>query len=126
MGHLIDTNAVSDYLTESFSDKGMRFMDNIVDNIPHLSIITQIELQCWKTSSENLKKVNAFIAASVVLNISPDIINHCVAIRNGKKIKTPDAIIAATALALGFSLITNNGKDFGNIKKLKTINPMQW
>jgi predicted nucleic acid-binding protein len=123
--YLIDTNAVCDYLTASFSEKGMRFMDGIVDNIPHLSVITQIELLCWKTNPENLQKVQDFIAASVILGISPEVINHCVTIRKSKKIKTPDAIIAATALALGFFLISNNTKDFENIRKLKTINPMK-
>ena len=34
-----------------------------------------------------------------------------------------DAIIAATAIAHGYTLITNNEKDFTNIKGLKIINP---
>ncbi len=41
----------------------------------------------------------------------------------GKKIKTPDAIIAATALAYGYTIITNNEKDFKGITGLKIINP---
>lgn len=43
--------------------------------------------------------------------------------RKGKKIKTPDAIIAATALAYGYTLITNNQKDFAHIKGLKIVGP---
>ena len=62
-------------------------------------------------------------ASRVVLDISPDVIAQCVALRKGKKIKTPDAIIAATALAYGFTLITNNEKDFANISGLKMVNP---
>jgi predicted nucleic acid-binding protein len=53
----------------------------------------------------------------------PEIVNICVKIRKGKKIKTPDAIIAATALANGFTLVTDNEKDFEGIPKLKIINP---
>lgn len=121
--YLIDTNAVCDYLTASFSENGMHFMDNIVDSIPHLSIITQIELLCWKTDFENEKMVKSFITEGVVLEINPTIVNHCVNLRKNKKIKTPDAIIAATAIAFGYTLITNNIKDFGNIKKLKILNP---
>lgn len=71
-------------------------------------------------TSENVK---AFIADSVVLEIDPDVISQCVMIRKGKKIKTPDAIIAATALAHGYTLITNNERDFANIRGLKIINP---
>jgi len=46
-------------------------------------------------------------------------------IRRNKKVKTPDAIIAATALAHGFTLITNNEKDFNNINGLKIVNPIK-
>ena len=42
-----------------------------------------------------------------------------------EKIKTPDAIIAATALAYGYFLITNNEKDFAGINELKIINPWE-
>jgi len=38
-------------------------------------------------------------------------------------IKTPDAIIAATALAYDLTLTTNNEKDFSHIKGLKIVNP---
>ena len=48
---------------------------------------------------------------------------QCVKVRKGKKIKTPDAIIAATALANGYTLITNNITDFKNIPGLKIPNP---
>jgi hypothetical protein len=64
-----------------------------------------------------------FITDSEVLNITPDVISHCVNIRRNKKIKTPDAIIAATAIASDYTLISNNDKDFKGIKGLKYINP---
>jgi predicted nucleic acid-binding protein len=58
-----------------------------------------------------------------LLDITPDVIAQCVALRKEKKIKTPDAIIAATALAYRYTIITNNEKDFANINGLKIINP---
>ena len=121
--YLIDTNVVSDYFTASFSAAGMYFMDSIINATPNLSIITQIELLCWKTDTETEQKVKSFINDSVILDIVPDVIIQCVNIRKGKRIKTPDAIIAATALAYGYILITNNDKDFVNISNLKIINP---
>ena len=57
------------------------------------------------------------------MDITPDVITHCVNIRRDKKIKTPDAIIAAMALANDYTLISNNDKDFKGIKGLKYINP---
>lgn len=58
-----------------------------------------------------------------LIDISPEVIAYCVSIRTAKKIKTPDAIIAATALAHEFVLITNNEKDFIHIEELKILNP---
>lgn len=121
--HLMDTNVVSDYFSATFPIAGMEFMDTVIDATPILSVITQIELLCWKTDSMTEQKVKDFISDSVVLDITPDVINHCVDLRKGKKIKTPDAIIAATALAYGYTLITNNQKDFAHIKGLKIVSP---
>lgn len=121
--YLMDTNVVSDYFSASFSAAGMALMDAAIDAIPNISIITQIELLCWNTDEVTTQNVQSFIADSVVLDISPDVITQCVALRKGKKIKTPDAIIAATALAYGYTLITNNEKDFAGIKGLRFVNP---
>jgi predicted nucleic acid-binding protein len=121
--YLIDTNVVSYYFSASFSAAGMALMDVAIDAVPNISIITQIELLCWNTDETTTENVKNFIADSVVLNINSDIIAECVSLRKGKRIKTPDAIIAATALAYGYTIITNNEKDFDNIKGLKTLNP---
>ena len=121
--YLIDTNVVSDYFSVSFSATGMTFMDKVIDATPNLSIISQIELLCWKADNATEQYVQNFITDSIVLDISPEVVDRCVTLRKGKKIKTPDAIIAATALAYNYTLITNNEKDFSNIKGLKIINP---
>jgi predicted nucleic acid-binding protein len=121
--YLIDTNGISDYFSASLSASGLQFMDSVIDAVPNLSVISQIELLCWKTDLHTEQAVKGFIADSEVLDITPDVIMHCVNIRRNKKIKTPDAIIAATALAHDYALISNNDKDFKGIKGLKYINP---
>ncbi len=123
--YLIDTNVVSDYFSSSFSAAGIAFMDVAIDATPNLSIIIQIELLCWATNAAIEQKVKDFIADSAVLDISTEVIDNCVLLRKGKKIKTPDAIIAATALAHDYTLITANEKDFANISGLKIVNPMK-
>lgn len=121
--YLIDTNVISGYLSASLPIKGMTLMDSVIDDIPNISVITEIELLCWDTDNVTEQNVRNFVADSNVLNITPDIIGQCIKVRKGKKIKTPDAIIAATALANGYTIITSNEKDFTNIKGLKIINP---
>jgi len=121
--YLIDTNVVSAYLSATFATAGMHFLDEVVDKTPNLSVITHIELLCWITDELAQQNVRNFIKDSTVHNISADIIELCASIRRNKRIKTPDAIIAATAIAGNFILVTNNERDFANIKGLKTINP---
>ena len=121
--YLIDTNVISDYFSASLPVKGLHFIDSVIDDIPNLSIISQIELLCWKTDNKKEQKIKDFIADSIIFDINTDVIMYCVSVRRNKKIKTPDAIIAATALSYGYTLITNNEKDFSNIKGLKIVNP---
>lgn len=121
---LIDTNSVSDFLSASLPPKGILFLSEVIDAVPNISIISQIELLCWDASDKKIaEEVADFVKDSNVLPIAPDVVEHCVRIRKGRRIKTPDAIIAATALTYGFTLITNNEKDFKHISKLKVVNP---
>ena len=121
--YLIDTNVISDYFSASLPANGLLFMDVVIDEIPNLSVISQIELLCWKTDNAKEQQIKDFIADSVILNITSNVIAHCVNLRRNKKTKTPDAVIAATAMAHGLTLVTNNEKDFTNINGLKIINP---
>jgi len=123
--YLIDTNVISDYFSASLPTNGLLFMDVVIDATPNISVISQIELLCWKTDIAKDQQVKDFIADSVIFNITHDVIAYCVTIRRNKKVKTPDAIIAATAMAHGLTLVTNNEKDFANIRGLNIINPFK-
>ncbi len=49
--YLMDTNVVSYYFSYSFSDKGMQFMDMVIDAIPNFSIMTPIEASFLENNS---------------------------------------------------------------------------
>ena len=121
--YLIDTNVISDFLTNSLNDRGTAFISNILDTEPIISFVTQIELLSWKADEQSENMIASFVKGCEVKGVSIEKINHCVKIRRVNKLKTPDAIIAATALAFNYIIVTNNTKDFDNIKGLKIINP---
>ncbi|MCF8359600.1 MAG: type II toxin-antitoxin system VapC family toxin [Prolixibacteraceae bacterium] len=94
-------------------------MDSVIDSVPNLSVISQIELLCWKTEAHKEQAIKDFINDSEVMGITSDVIFYCVKIRRSKRIKTPDAIIAATSIANNYTLISNNDSDSIGIKGLK-------
>lgn len=120
--YLIDTNVISDFLTNSFDEKGMRFVGDILDTLPIISFVTQIELLSWKADEKSEEAIASLVESFEIKGISKDVISHCVKIRRVNRLRTPDAIIAATAIAFNFKIVTNNTKDFDNIKGLKVIN----
>ena len=67
-----------------------------------------------------------FVQAATVFNLLDDaIVRHTIAVRLQRKIKTPDAIIAGTALAYGLTLLTRNTTDFKHFAGLLIVNPFE-
>jgi hypothetical protein len=123
-GYLIDTNAGIDYLGEDMPQKGLGFMDEVIDKEYSISVISRIELYAFSKLTEKDKAtLDVFTNQASVININDDIIEKTIEIRKKYKTKLPDAIIAATALVFNLTLITHNTKDFLNIEGLTVIDP---
>lgn len=125
INYLWDTNTIIYFLQRQFTPTAEKFIDNIVStNQPAISAITEIELLCWKTATENdLLILRNFIKDSYVYELSQEIKNQAVEVRKYYNIKLPDAIIAATAIVNELTIITRNAKDFEKIPQLKVSNP---
>ena len=121
--YLIDSNVVIDYLSGNMSAKGMNFMNRIVNDTPKMSVITKIEVLGYQTTQEANYLLSSFINDLIVISLQEEIVDHTIEIRKKHKIKTPDAIIAATARVGEFTLVSRNEKDFKNIPHLMCLNP---
>ena len=119
--YLIDTNIVSKYLSRLLPPEGERLLDAVIDSTPQLFVITQIELLSWKSEFEN--RIREFVNDSSVFALNTEVVEMCVKLRRGRKMRTPDAIIAATAIVNDLTLLTDNEVDFIGISKLKLLNP---
>jgi len=109
---LLDTNIIIYYFNGLVSDKRI---DDILKKGFNISIITKIEFLSWQQLySDDLlrEKALAFISHATVYELTDEIANATIQIRQQYKIKTPDAIIAATALVHGLDIATNNIDDF--------------
>ncbi len=117
---LIDTNTLIDAQTGKLPEQGLEYLAEIINEDFNISFITYIEFLGYKDASSITED---FIAFADVIIINKAIMDICVKLRKSNRIKLPDAIIASTALAFDYVLITNNEKDFRNIGGLKIINP---
>jgi len=124
---LWDTNTVIYYLQQQLSLPAEKFIDEILSiSRPAISAITEIELHCWKSATENdILVLNNFINDSFVYELYNDVKDKTVEIRKEYTIKLPDAIIAATAMVNNFTLLSRNAKDFNKIIGLKFTNPFE-
>lgn len=127
INHLWDTNSAIYYLQQLFPPEGEKFIDNLLkDEQPAISAITEIELLCWKTATnEDMAILQNFINDALVIELEQPIKLKAAELRKAYHIKLPDAVIAASALVNGLTLITRNIADFKNIRDLELINPWE-
>ena len=119
--YTLDTNFVIYYLIK---DNGAVefFNKNLVNNFYYISVISRVELFSYQeiTSSESLS-IEAFLSSARGVLIDNEIAMIAAGLRRKYKIKTPDSLVAATALYTNTSLVTRNAKDFEKIKELKVV-----
>ena len=123
--YLWDTNTAIYYLQQQFPPKAEKLIDDLLrQSQPCISVITEIELLCWKSPTrKDADVLNNFINDSLVIELDREIKLKTADIRKLYKVKLPDAIIAATAVINDYTLLTRNTKDFKSIEHLKMLNP---
>lgn len=115
----MDTNVIIDYLGDKLPARSKAFLNDI-DII--ISDVTKVEILGWhNASAEQLKPLYSFMEFATILPITEAVINQTISLRQERKIKLADAMIAATAIVNGLTLITRNAKDFDSIDGLSVI-----
>ena len=121
---LIDTNAGIDFLNGKLPPASSAWLDQLVDKQQvAMSVVVRIELLSWQGSAAEMQGLEDFIAATTVLPLDEPVIQQTIRLRQQHRVKLPDAIIAATALAHGLPLLTRNTSDFKSIAGLVVMNP---
>ncbi|RCW41371.1 MULTISPECIES: type II toxin-antitoxin system VapC family toxin [unclassified Halanaerobium] len=124
--YLLDTNILIYYFNNNIPEYSFEDITNILKNDFNISIITKMEFLGFpRHTPVSFKKSQEFLLNSSIYNINDKIADKTISLRREYKIKLPDAIIAATALGNGFTLVTRNENDFINIKNIKLYNPFK-
>lgn len=100
---LLDTNAIIYFLEgRARVAEYILFAERI-----YYSVITEIELlSAPHLSDEDSEAIRGFLARCQRVALTSDVVEQAIHIRRTKGLKTPDAIIAGTALSLDLLLIT--------------------
>lgn len=121
---LIDTNILVYFSEGILPSSGLPFVGKVFKESFNISVISVIEFLGWHGfSDEQYEEASDFISGANVLNIEEDVVTIAINIRRQRKIKLPDAIIAATCLGDDYTLLTRNVADFEKIDGLSILNP---
>jgi predicted nucleic acid-binding protein len=119
---IIDSNVIIDYIANRFDENSCGFLENIFNNNFQISVIVKIEVLGFNDLTPKLQFIEEFINTATIIYLDTIVTQKTIELRRlYKKLKLGDAIIAATALAYDFTLISRNLKDFKNIEGLKCI-----
>ncbi len=121
---LIDTNVISHLFAERLPETGKEFVKNVINADFIISVAVEIEVLTYHEIPEKMTLIEAFINLATILPLDKDVTRKAIELRRiQRKLKLADAIIAATAIVYQLTLITNNTKDFKDLKKLTIIDP---
>ena len=119
----MDTNTVIEFLGNKLPQKCAVFLEKI---LPYISIITRIEVLGWLNATpEQITALQSYISTTSIFPLDEIVVLKTIELRQQHRIKTPDAIIAATALVYDLELKTHNLKDFRFIPTLKVSNNLE-
>ncbi len=122
--YLIDTNVISHLFADKLPEKGKAFVATILNDNFITSVVVEIEVLTYHDIPEKMPLIEEFLNMATILQLDRAVAQKSIEIRRkNKKLKLGDSIIAATAVTHNLVLITNNVKDFMNIKDLKVIDP---
>lgn len=118
---LIDSNIIIYYFDGI--QKARNFLNQHAGNMA-ISTITVSEVLAFPMDDGKLQKIQQFLEDNFVwLDVSREIIFKSAEIRRQKRIKTPDALIGATAICHGLTIVSRNEKDFKALN-IPFINPI--
>jgi predicted nucleic acid-binding protein len=77
----------------------------------------------YQVFTDDLMILSDFVWKAAILPLTPAVVDRTILIRQSHRVKTPDAVITATALEYGLTFLKRNLADFKKISALIVLNP---
>ena len=120
--YTLDTNAIIYYLDEEPSV--VPLLDPIFghDRAIFVSVVTELELLSHPgLTEEDREEIQQLLMSVVIFPLESRLAQLAGALRRQYHLKTPDSIVAATALLTRTTLVTRNIRDFQGIDGLSLL-----
>ena len=114
--YLVDTNIIIKALSGDAACRNI-----IANNKIYTSIVSEIELYSWnKITQYDIAAIDAFIAQCFTYTFYSALKHSIIKLRKSFGLKLPDAIIIATAIDNGLTIISSESK-FAKVENLSFI-----
>ena len=120
--YLLDTNILIYYFNGEMESAVKSKVSMVMRESFQISVISKMEFLGFPFNLLERQKATQLMEYAVIRTLSDEIVQRVIDIRQEKRIKLPDAIIAATDMQYSAILVTRNTKDF-KILELETYNP---
>lgn len=101
---VLDTNAILYVL-------GGKLAEPLPTGQYFISVISEMELLSYPLLNDSAhSKIEEFLSEITIIGLSEHVKKLAIRLRREHQLKLPDAIVAATALSLGATLVTNDAK----------------
>lgn len=125
MSYVFDSNILIYQLSDTLSAQGAELLRTGLLHGGAYSVISRIEIMGYPQSPEELAKADQLLRGLREIPLNDTVTGLAINIRQHRKVKIPDAIVAATAVHLSLPLVSRNIRDFSNIEGLSVINPFE-
>ncbi|MEO5334910.1 MAG: type II toxin-antitoxin system VapC family toxin [Magnetococcus sp. YQC-5] len=124
MKYLFDSNPLIYFLNSTLPITGDHLVSVGLRDGAAYSIITRIEVLGFPMSPEETNAARRLLGGLTEMGLTESILRRTITLRQQyRRLKIPDAIIAATAIESALPLVTRNTVDFSAIAGLRIIDP---
>ena len=96
----------------------------IAESAPAVSAVSYVEVLGYHRLTETERRYfEAFFTEAQALPLSQAVLDEAVRLRQARRIKLGDSLVAGTALLHDLTLVTRNVDDFVGIDGLRVMNP---